>query len=81
MLMRRFELFDVISISAGVRYEERGPAVCEQSKRVRTVRMIPDTPEAWLPSRTSSASGISSAIFDLFTTGIYHLTQGDVCRD
>src|SRR6266516_807043 len=24
----------------GVRYEERGPAVCEQSKRVRTVRMI-----------------------------------------
>jgi transposase len=24
----------------GVRYEERGPAVCEQSKRVRTLRMI-----------------------------------------
>jgi len=24
----------------GVRYEERGPAVCEQSKRVRTSRMI-----------------------------------------
>src|SRR6201997_2120756 len=24
----------------GLRYEERGPAVCEQSKRVRTVRMI-----------------------------------------
>ena len=24
----------------GVRYEERGPAVSEQSKRVRTVRMI-----------------------------------------
>src|SRR5882724_5787840 len=24
----------------GVRYEERGPVVCEQSKRVRTVRMI-----------------------------------------
>ena len=24
----------------GVRYEERGPAVCEQSKRVRTVRKI-----------------------------------------
>ena len=24
----------------GVRYEERGPAVCEQSQRVRTLRMI-----------------------------------------
>src|SRR5467141_22198 len=29
-----------IILHNGVRYEERGPAVCEQSKRVRTVRMI-----------------------------------------
>ncbi|HZD93814.1 MAG TPA: IS110 family transposase, partial [Candidatus Sulfotelmatobacter sp.] len=48
----------------GVRYEERGPAVSEQSKRVRTSRMIRSTPQAWLPSRTSSGSGMSSAIFD-----------------
>jgi transposase len=27
-------------LNKGVRYEERGPAVCEQSKRVRTSRMI-----------------------------------------
>src|SRR5437899_2116360 len=47
----------------GVSYEERGPAVSEQSKRVRTVRMA-DTPQAWLPSRTSSGSDMSSAIID-----------------
>jgi hypothetical protein len=29
-----------IILHNGVRYEERGPAVCEQSKRVRTCRMI-----------------------------------------
>jgi transposase len=29
-----------IILHNGVRYEERGPAVCEQSKRVRTARMI-----------------------------------------
>jgi hypothetical protein len=27
-------------LNKGVRYEERGPAVCEQSKRVRISRMI-----------------------------------------
>jgi hypothetical protein len=27
-------------LNKGVRYEERDPAVCEQSKRVRTSRMI-----------------------------------------
>ncbi|MBZ5684457.1 MAG: transposase [Acidobacteriia bacterium] len=29
-----------IILHHGVRYEERGPAVCEKSKRLRTVRMI-----------------------------------------
>jgi len=29
-----------ILLHKGVRYEERGPAVCEKSKRVRTLRMI-----------------------------------------
>jgi hypothetical protein len=29
-----------ILLHKGVRYEEHGPAVCEQSKRVRTRRMI-----------------------------------------
>ncbi|HET7442603.1 MAG TPA: IS110 family transposase [Terriglobales bacterium] len=29
-----------ILLHTGVRYEERGPAVCEKSKRVRTLRMI-----------------------------------------
>jgi len=29
-----------IILHKGVRYEERGPAVCEKSKRVRTLRMI-----------------------------------------
>lgn len=29
-----------ILLHKGVRYEERGPAVCEKSKRVRTMRMI-----------------------------------------
>jgi hypothetical protein len=48
----------------GVRYEERGPAVCEQSKRVPHCPNDPDTPEARLPSRTSRGSGMSSAIFD-----------------
>ena len=29
-----------IILHTGVRYEERGPAVCEQSKRLRTARMV-----------------------------------------
>ena len=29
-----------IILHNGVRYEERGPALCEQSKRVRTSRMV-----------------------------------------
>jgi hypothetical protein len=33
-----------ILLHKGVRYEERGPAVCEKSKRVRTLRMIRTLP-------------------------------------
>jgi len=49
----------------GVRYEERG-------RPFRTIQARPHcpndphTPQAWLPSRTSRRSNMSSAIFDPF---------------
>jgi hypothetical protein len=44
-----------IILHNGVRYEERGPSVCEKAKRARTSRMIRSP---WLPSRTCSDSGM-----------------------
>jgi hypothetical protein len=53
----------------GVRYEERGPAVSEKSKRLRTTRMISDTRKPWLPSRTFRKSGMRNPIFDPVDAG------------
>ena len=38
-LLPRFDLIWII-LHNGVRYEERGPTICEKAKRARTSRMI-----------------------------------------
>jgi hypothetical protein len=49
-------------LNKGVRYEERGPAVSENSRRARTSRMIRTLRK--LGYRVELGSGMSSAIFD-----------------
>ena len=53
-----------IILHTGVRYEERGAAVSEKSRRARTSRMIRTLRNLWLPSRTFGKSSMSKAIFD-----------------
>ncbi|PYY11292.1 MAG: hypothetical protein DMG69_04320 [Acidobacteria bacterium] len=53
-----------IILHNGGRYEERGPAVSEKSKRLRTTRMIRTLRKPWLPSRTFGKSGMRNPIFD-----------------
>ena len=53
-----------IILHNGVRYEERGPAVSQESTQRRTARMIRTLKNSRLPSRTHRKSGLTNAIFD-----------------